>query len=134
MGIEVVKRVIAGISFGSIFFFIVLSVFNVQAIEVPLTKLWLDMLGCFIIGIYFGVASLIFDIEKWSRLRQTVIHVLLSLVVFFPTAIGLDWIPRDASIMLTCFVVFITAYALFWFGAWWYYRRLTQTMNHLVRK
>lgn len=134
MGNEIVKRIIAGISFGGIYFFIVLTVLNVLTIDVPISKLWVDMMGCLLLGVYFGVASLIFDIERWSRLRQTVIHAILSLIIFFPTAIGLGWIPLHPPVMITCFIIFIMLYALFWFGAWWYYRRLTQSMNDLVKE
>lgn len=134
MGFEVVKRTIAGISFGGIYFFVVLTILNAQTMNIPVSKLWVDMMGCLIIGIYFGVSSLIFDIERWSRLKQTVTHAILSLIIFFPIAIGLGWIPLDVPVMITCFIIFIAAYALFWFGAWWYYRKLTQSMNDLVRK
>lgn len=134
MGIELIKRTIAGISFGGVYFFIVLTVLNVQVIDVHISKLWVDMTGCFGIGIYFGVSSLIFDIENWSRLKQTLTHSVLSLIIFFPVAIGLGWIPREASVIITCLVIFIMIYALLWFGMWWYYRKLTQSMNDLVRK
>ena len=134
MGIDVLKRMIAGTSFGGILFFIVLTFLNVQAIEVPVSKLWTDMAASLALGIYFGLSSLMFDIERWSRLKQTVIHGLTSLAVFFPTAIRLNWIPLDRAVMMTCLLIFLTIYALFWFCAWWYYKRLAQSMNEMVKK
>ena len=55
MGINVLKRMIAGTSFGGILFFIVLTVLNVLAIEVPVSKLWTDMAVSLALGIYFGL-------------------------------------------------------------------------------
>nr|WP_257788068.1 DUF3021 domain-containing protein [Novibacillus thermophilus] len=112
----------------------VLTVLNVLAIEVPVSKLWTDMAVSLALGIYFGLSSLMFDIERWSRLKQTVIHGLTSLAVFFPTAIRLNWIPLDRGVMMTCLLIFLTIYVLFWFCAWWYYKRLAQSMNEIVKK
>lgn len=105
-----------------------------QAIEVPVSKLWTDMAACLALGIYFGLSSLMFDIERWSRLKQTVIHGLTSIAVFLPIAIRLNWIPPDGAVFITCLLIFLTIYVLFWFSAWWYYKRLTQSMNEMVKK
>lgn len=134
MGFEVIKRSLSGLGFGSIYFFIILTVLNVRAIDVPVSKLWVDMIGCLLIGLYFGISSLIFDIEPWSPLKQTVTHFILSLIVFFPVAIRFGWIPLKTAPLITGFVIFFLLYVLFWFGALLFYKKLRDAMNDSLKK
>ena len=134
MGLEMVRRSFFGISFAALFTFIALTIFKVQGIEVPVSVIWSNMLGSLLIGIYFGAASMIFDVERWSPLKQTSVHFLLSCMVFFPIAFTAGWIPFEALAVILGFSIFIALYAMFWFGTRAHLKKLETAMNHSVKK
>lgn len=43
-----------------------------------------------IVGLIFSFASFIFEKEEWSILKQTMIHFIVLLGTFLPTAIWID--------------------------------------------
>jgi len=134
MGFELLKRSTVGIAFAGILTFIALSVMTARSVEVPVYSIWLNMLGSLAMGIYFGCASLIFDIEKWSALKQTSIHAGLSLLVFFPLAVSIGWLPLQPLALLVGLVIFLATYSLFWTGTRWYLKKMTASMNDAIRK
>src|SRR5690606_40442451 len=76
--IEVLKRSMTGLGIATIITFSFFTIMVIQDIQVPTFIIWKNMLGAIVMGLYFGNASLLFEIEKWSPLKQTVIHFLRS--------------------------------------------------------
>lgn len=130
---ELIKRGFIGMGFGGIVIFVALTVIKFQAVEVSIDTLWLSTLASLFIGVYYGVASLIFNVEVWSPLKQTSIHFCLSLIIFFPTAVGIGWIPNRPLDIAIGFLIFLFNYLLFWFCLRWYFKRLTAAMNNSLK-
>ena len=131
---EMMRRSLLGLGFTAIITFAFLTVMTVQDIEVPVSIIWKNMLGSMVMGIYFGCASLIFDREKWSPLKRTVIHFLLSVIVWLPLAIWLGWVPFAFLTILIGVGTFIIAYLLFWYGSYLYFKKIENEMNHSIKK
>src|SRR5690625_2190305 len=93
MKTEVLKRTMYGIAYGGIYTFIALTILMILQITPPIFQTWLYMLAGLMLGVYFAVASFIFEVEAWSPLKKTVIHFVLSIVLYFIIALSVGWVP-----------------------------------------
>ena len=134
MAFKIAERSFVGIGFAGLITFVFLTVMTLNQIDVAVSVIWANMLGSMIIGVYFGAASLIFEIEKWSPLKQTVVHFILSVIVYFPVAISIGWIPFKITTLIIGLGIFIVTYTCFWLGISWYLRKTTESLNHSVKK
>lgn len=134
MMVKVMGRSFVGLGFAAIITFVALTIFMMQGMEVPVAILWRNMFGSLLMGVYFGAASLIFEIENWSPLKQTVIHFFISLMVWLPIGLYLGWIPFDIVSLLIAVVLFVVTYMIFWFSTKLYFMKIAKEMNHSVRK
>lgn len=131
---EVMRRSILGLGFAAIITFIVLTVLMVQDVEVPVSIIWKNMLGSMIMGIYFGGASFIFDLEEWSPLKRTILHFFISIFVWIPLAMWIGWVPLKISSILIGIGTFILTYVVFWYVFYLYFKRIEEEMNHTVKR
>ncbi|HLS59970.1 MAG TPA: DUF3021 domain-containing protein [Virgibacillus sp.] len=126
---EMIKRSMAGIAVGGIITFGALTILMVNQIEAPITTIWLYMLASLIMGIYYGLASFIFEREQWSPLIKTVIHFSLSISIYFMIALSLGWIPFTFIAISLTSLVFIVLYAIIWIVIQLYYKRMESHLN-----
>lgn len=126
-------RLLFGLGFGSFIIFSFVSYYKFQQVNVGVDDIWLQMVGALVVGMYFGVASLIFDKESWSPLKQTIIHFFLSVIVFFPIILFAGWIPLAASPMLICLAMFIVIYVVIWCLMYLYHRNQLKQLNNDLR-
>ena len=136
MIVEAIKRSMTGIAFGGIVTFIALTIVMLTDTETSVSQIWLYMLCSFIIGIYFGLASFIFEDNGWSYLKKTVFHFILSITVYFAIALFItEWIPFSLLSILISFFGFILIYAIFWMGYYQYFKKIEKSLNaNLNRK
>ncbi|WP_428910038.1 DUF3021 domain-containing protein [Niallia sp. Krafla_26] len=134
MIVEMVRRSMLGLGFAAIFTFAILTVMMLQDVQVSIPIVWKNMLGSMVMGIYFGCASLIFDIEDWSPLKRTVVHFLISVITWLALAIYMGWVPFELSTILIGIGIFIVVYLLFWYGSYLYFKRIENEMNNSVKK
>jgi len=134
MIVEMIRRSMFGLGFSAIFTFAILTIMMMQDIQAPIPIVWKNMLGGMIMGVYFGSASLIFDLEKWSPLKKTVIHFIISIIVWLPIAMWIGWLPMELIPILTGIISFLVMYLLFWYGSYLYFKRIENEMNHSVKK
>ncbi|MBB6451378.1 RsiW-degrading membrane proteinase PrsW (M82 family) [Geomicrobium halophilum] len=131
---EIVYRSFGGLGFACLITFIALTALMLQNIEVPIAEVWVHMLGSMILGVYFGVASFIFEIEKWSPLKQVIVHFFLSVTLWFLIAIFMaGWVPLTPLSIVISFCMFVGIYVLFWLGFNAYYKKIEADMNNSVR-
>ncbi|MGM7700557.1 DUF3021 domain-containing protein [Pseudalkalibacillus sp. Hm43] len=131
--IEALRRAIIGVGIGGLATFVMLTIFKMNAISVTVDELWIHMLGSLILGIYFGVGSLIFEKEDWSPLKQIITHLSLSVIVFFPIALTTGWVSAKPVPILFCLITFLIIYALFWFSIRWYLKKMEASMNESIQ-
>src|SRR5690625_5244078 len=103
-------------------------------INPPVSQIWLYTLAGFMLGIYFGVASFIFEVDKWSPLKTTVIHFLLSIVFYFIIALSIGWIPLTIKAIVTSIFIFTAVYCVYWLGYRTYYKRVEDDLNKKLHK
>lgn len=87
-----------------------------------------------IIGFAFASGSAIFEVERWSMAKQTVMHFILLVIVYFPCAIIGGWIePSLLSIVISLFS-FIFIYALIWFVQYYSWKRRILKLNKRLQE
>lgn len=132
---EAIKRSMTGIAFGGIITFIALTILKFTHTDASVSQIWVYMLSSFIIGIYFGLASFIFEDNGWSYLKKTIIHFSISIIFYLIIALLVGWIPFVASAIFFTSLFFIFIYSLFWTGYFLYYKKVEASMNaHLPKK
>lgn len=134
MVVELARRSLLGLGFTAIFTFAALTAMMMQDLQVPVPIIWKNMLGSMIMAIYFGSSSLLFDIEEWSPLKQTSIHFVLSLLLWLPLAVWMEWLPLKLYPVLAGVGSFILVYLIFWVSFFLYFKKLEKEMNNSMKK
>ena len=126
---EAFKRSLGGMAFAALITFIFITVLLITETESTILDIWKGMFGSLIMGIYFGSASLIFDNEKWSPLKQTIIHFFLSVTVWLP-----GWVPVGIIPIVMGLVGFVFIYTVFWFVLRSYFSKVEKDLNEHLKK
>ena len=84
----------------------------------------LQMAAAMLIGAIWSGASVIWEVERWSLLRQTLTHFLLCSVVCLPIAWAMDWYLFG----------FVAMYAGIWLINYLQIRRRVQEINERLKK
>lgn len=82
-----------------------------------------------LLGTGFGAASVIWDIEHWSLVKQTGIYFGIVSLIMLPTAYCLYWTAHSAAGILSYFGIFILIFFLIWIIEWIAGKRLVRKMN-----
>lgn len=131
---NLVYNISIGLAFAFLYVFFMFTILMFQDSDISINQVWINMLVNMILGIYFGIASLIFEIEKWSFLKQLVVHFVLSIVIWFLIAVFVvEWISFTPFSILISFGVFIGIYLLFWMCFIAYYKKVETELNDLVK-
>ncbi|MCR4899467.1 MAG: DUF3021 domain-containing protein [Treponema sp.] len=146
---ETIKRAVLGFMYGVFIgqtILIIESLFagdgNFYAITPYLaahtnTKLAAVIIQYFITGILgttFAAGSIIFEMDRWSLLLQTVVHFLITSVVMYFAGFLCGWFPHTALSTLAWFGIFIVVYIIFWASFYSYYKKKTREINESLKK
>src|SRR5690625_3405868 len=100
MILEILRRSMLGIAFGGIFTFIALTIMKINAFEATVSEIWMHMGASFILGIYFGISSLIYGEDDSNILKKTFIHFFLTYIAWLIIAGTVGWIPLNVTAVL----------------------------------
>jgi hypothetical protein len=67
-----------------------------------------------VISAVFSGSSVVFEIEKWSFLKQGLIHFLITTIVWLPISIFLWGLMVYQQAILNVFISFTATYAITW--------------------
>lgn len=85
------------------------------------------------VGAAFGASSVVWDMERWSMLKQTLVHFVAIVVSSFPLAYVMYWIPHYFLGALCYVALFVVVYAVIWilmyFSAKAKIKRLNEKLN-----
>lgn len=87
-----------------------------------------------IIGMMFAASSVIFEMENWSLLKQTLVHFIIASVVMYICGYICNWFPLNFKSSAIWFAVFIGFYLIFWIGFTVYYRVIIRKINNAMDK
>lgn len=84
-------------------------------------------------GWFFSVTPYYFEIKGWSLLKQTVLHFLTNIILYFILSIGIGWFPFNLKSILLALVIFITFYTIIWLGFYLYFKNIARTLNEELK-
>jgi cellulose synthase/poly-beta-1,6-N-acetylglucosamine synthase-like glycosyltransferase len=82
-----------------------------------------------ILGSTFAGASIIFQVDNWSLLRQTVTHFAITFAVMMVVATTCQWAPASTIGLAVYIGVYIMIYVLIWASVTLYWRRRVAQVN-----
>ncbi|MEK4299380.1 DUF3021 family protein [Oceanobacillus sp. FSL W8-0428] len=134
MILEALKRSVVGIAFGGILTFIALTIMKFNEYEANVSEIWMHMGASMLLGVYFGVSSLIFGDSGSNLVKKSIIHFILSYSVWLIIASIVGWIPLNAPVILGSSLSFSLLYLLNWFGWFLYFKKVETTLNNYLTK
>lgn len=86
--------------------------------------------GCSILmGAALGAGGCVYSVERWSLLKQTVLHFLITSLSMLPTAYVMHWMPHSVVGFLLYVVIFLTIYVVIWLCQYFAMRKTVQRIN-----
>ncbi|AIK38470.1 hypothetical protein BG07_2670 [Bacillus pseudomycoides] len=127
-------KVIAGMAMAMLYSLLFLGISYVNGMDVLETKTLLTHLVVSnIVGLIFSFASFVFEKEEWGILKQTIIHFIILLGTFLPTAIWVGWVPNHLVPLLICTGSFIVIYFIIWFAMTMYWKKKIEGLNNSLK-
>lgn len=104
--------IIISLSFGDGKFHQVLPEFR-ALFENEITAVIVQMILTGIVGTVFATTSIVFEIEKWSVLKQYLVHFFITAAFWIPI-VYLCWMPQNAQGILIYLANFLGVYVINW--------------------
>ena len=104
-------------------------------VELAGTKLGAVIIQYFItglIGTTFAATTVIFEMDSWSLLRQTITHFVITSIVMYIAGFLCGWFPHTVVSTLIWFGVFIVVYVIFWICFSMYYKNKVKKINEAL--
>ena len=83
-------------------------------------------------GAVFGGASVIWEMERWSLLRQTVTHLAIVSLTTLPLALFLGWMQPIVGGIFGYFGLFFAIYAAILLSIWLMIRKRLSRLNRAL--
>ena len=80
-------------------------------------------------GAAWAGASVVWQIERWSILRQTLTHLAICSAATFPIAYFARWMPHNTAGIALYFGIFVVIYAAIWIGQYSAMRKRVTEIN-----
>ena len=87
-----------------------------------------------IYGATWSAADLIWRMEKWSLMRQTITHLLVISLSSLPISYLMHWVPRGLGGTLAYFGIFFAVYLVIWVLQYRGIKKQIEQMNQKYRK
>lgn len=84
-------------------------------------------------GTVWGIAPLVFQVERWSLLRQTITHLALTSLSTFPVAYLCFWMNHNFESIFIYFAVFFFIYVMIWIFSYMMIRNNIKEMNRKIK-
>lgn len=94
----------------------------------------LQALLCGLLGAGSAAASVIWEVERWSMVKQTGLYFLVLSLLMLPIAYFSYWMEHTVQGFLSYFGVFVLILAAMWLAQWSMGRRNVRKMNEKLQK
>ncbi|MCR4962316.1 MAG: DUF3021 domain-containing protein [Firmicutes bacterium] len=85
-------------------------------------------------GAAWAGASAIWQMERWSLLQMTGLHLLICSAATFPVAYFMHWMHHSVSGVLLYFGIFLAIYAIIWLIQYAAVKRKIDAINRKMRE
>ncbi len=86
-----------------------------------------------IYGAAFAGASVIWEVENWSLLKQTILHFLVITISLFPIAYFMYWMPHSFLGIVGYIAIFFLIYFSIWIAQYFAMKKRIQAFNDKVK-
>ena len=86
----------------------------------------------FLYGAVFGGMSMVWELDNWSILKQTIVHFSVVSVVTMPIAYVTEWMPHSVIGAIIYFAIFGVSYAFIWLSRYIAMKKRIDEMNKKV--
>ncbi len=93
-----------------------------------------QLLGSMLYGAACGGSSVIWSIEEWSLLRQTVTHLVLFSAVTMPFAWLMHWMKHSIGGILGYLGIFFLIYLVIWFSGYMAMKKKLREINEKIQE
>jgi len=84
------------------------------------------------VGFYLSAVTVVYDIEEWSILKQSVTHSILSLP-YIPLAIEIGWAPEDLVGQILFIIVYIIIFIVIWLTFRTYWKKQAEQLKEAIQ-
>lgn len=99
-----------------------------------ITAVCIQMVCSLLIGAIAGGSSVIWDVEQWSLLKQTLIHFIVISIPFFTVGYILNWLPHHLYGALGYAGAFILVYLIMWVSIYFSIKTKIKKMNSQLQE
>lgn len=97
------------------------------------TAVIVQLLCALFVGALGGGSSVIWNIEKWSLLKQTAVHFAVLVIPYVAISYVLNWLPHNA-LGATCYcLAFVAVYVIMWLAIFFSIKLKIKKMNEKLR-
>jgi hypothetical protein len=89
---------------------------------------------CGLLGVSFAVASLIWEKENWSIVKQTGIYFLIVSITMFPIAYFAHWMERSISGFLVYLGIFVVIFVFIWVFQYCIWKKEIKGINKKMKE
>ncbi len=94
----------------------------------------LQALLCGLLGAGFAASSVIWEMEAWSLLKQTVIYFIVTCAIMLPIAYFLYWMEHSLLGFFSYLGIFLLIFAFFWTFQFVIGTRSVRKMNEKIAR
>lgn len=94
----------------------------------------LQALLSMVYGAAWAGASVIWDAERWSLLKMTLVHLLVTSLATFPIAYFARWMPHSTTGIVLYIGIFVAIYAGIWFSQYSAMKKKIRAMNERIQQ
>ena len=87
-----------------------------------------------IYGAAWAGASVVWESDGWSLLKQTVVHLLVCSAATFPIAYFARWMPHNAKGIALYFGIFVAIYLVVWLSQYSAMKKRVKQINEKLQK
>ena len=99
----------------------------------PMTAAMVQILLIGLIGFAFGAGSVLFEIERWSFLKQGAIHLILTALVWIAVEL-ICFTPVTLPAVISMGLSVAVTYALTWGSQYLVWRNKVRRLNDQIRR
>lgn len=83
-------------------------------------------------GAAWGGASVIWELDSWSLLRQTATHLIICSSATFPIAYFMHWMPKNLIGIVMYFGIFLAIYFGIWLAQYFAIKARLNELNNSI--
>ena len=138
-----VKYLFYGICWGCVClvaFCLMVSLFDKEALPFIFNEFPMQVAGSVLVGIACGTTGIVYQFQRIPGFAKVLIHFVIGMGVFYPTAIHLGWFPFNPEhigytvmqLLISC-GIFFAIWACFYFAAWLEARKINSRLKEMER-